>query len=405
MKHQTHMAEHGRSNAWIRLLGVCAAAALLAALWTAAGASAQSGPTVAAEYGGLAQDAELSIQNEINSTGPLSIDEGSFGSQDIGNASWVCESLRCRYLNVTWSGIPPRAAPGEAYTITVARNRIPTARDIGVTDEEFAELPVATQMSLSISGSSASQQYLPTPWVGETVTVTVSGEGAEASAAVKIPAPRRPAVFTSRAAANQVGATLAADPDDAELPIVMSVWRRVSGATHYEVQYTFRTRSRNRDSGNKERVTKVSRIVKGSDISDQSGESHQQYSSFSANWSQHPNASVRALRDSDFGAGGAWMGALITLPELLAGETDWPADALAAKTAITAALREGKKHSVGVRVRPLAACGALLLSVHCPERYLEQEGVLALWGRKSKIAYVRFRGANVQEWISSAAGG
>ena len=357
-----------------------------------------SEPAIAAEYGGLAWDAAALIRYEINQA-LLSIDEGAPGSYGFDSESWVCSS-RCRYLNVTWNGILPRAEQGRTYTITVARNRIPTAQDLGITDDEFGKVLVPTQMSLSISGSSTSQQYVPIPWAGETVTVTVSGDGAEASAAVKIPAPDRPAVFSSRAAADQVGATLATDPDAADLPIVMSVWRKVSGATHYEVQYTFRTRSRD-----EERLTKVTRIVRYSDLSDQSGDSGQ-YSTFSPNWDQHPNSSVRALEDSDFGENGEWMGALITLPELLAGEAGWPADALAAKTEIIAALRAGKENAVGVRVRPLAACAALLIqSDHCFDLHLQQPGVLALWGRKSKITYVTFNGANAQEWLSSAGGG
>jgi len=401
MKDQSQTAAGGRGSAWLRLLGIGAAAALLALCWAAAGAAAQ--PTVTAEYSGLLSDAPQSVKDRINSI--LSVNVGAPGSQAVQSVGWVCSGLYrsfpCRYLDVSWSGITPRNRLLEQYVITLARNQNPTARDIGAADDEFGRLLVPTQMSQSVENRRTTQQYVPMPWAGETVTVTVSGAaGSRASAVVEIPGVERPAAFTARAAADQAGATLVADPNDAELPLVMSVWRKVPGATRYEVQYTVRTRSRN--SG--QRLTKLSYMVRSSALSDEEG-APAQYSTYDADWRQHPNPKVRALADSDFGAGGEWIGELISLPELLAGADGWPADEPGAKAAVLAALRAGKA-AVGIRVRPIAACGADYYNAHCDAAWaLAAPGILAMWGKQSIISYVQFKGANAPRWIRTAAGG
>jgi len=408
MKDQPQTAAGGRGTAWLRLLGIGAAAALLALCWTAAGAAAQSEPAVTAAYEGLASEAPQYIQDQINPL--LSMQEGAPGSKAITSVGWACGNLGdarpCRYLSVSWSGITPRTSAGDYYDITLTRRQIPTARDLGVTESEFADLYVPTVMSQSVPSYGAGQQYVPLPWSGEELTVTVSGApGSEASSAVvKIPAPGRPAVLTARAAADQAGSTLVTDPDNADLPLVLSVWSKVSGVSHYELQYTFRTRSGNKQ----QRWTKLSYIVNPQvgGISDTGG-APRQYSTYNADWSQHPNPAVRGLTDSDFNRGtGEWLGALISLPELLAGARGWPADEPGAKAEIIAALREGK-NAVGLRVRPIAACGSPYSydSAHCVEQSLLVGGALPLWGRQSVISYVQFRGANAEEWISSAGGG
>ena len=166
-------------------------------------------------------------------------------------------------------------------------------------------------------------------------------------------------------------------------------------ASHYEVQYTFRTRS-------KRGFTKVTRLSRfGSDVTGAPG--HQGYGDYNAEWGEHPNPAVRGLQNSDFRDDGEWTAVLITLPELLAGADGWPEDEPAAKAEILAALRQGKS-AIGIRVRPLAACATFTTNNLCYSRFLGS-GTLPLWGRQSVISYVKFKGANAQEWISSAGGG
>jgi len=64
--------------------GCSAAAALMALFWIAAGASAQSGPTMTAEYGGLAKDADQS-KTKFAATGSSSL---------IGTPPDHCHSAR-----------------------------------------------------------------------------------------------------------------------------------------------------------------------------------------------------------------------------------------------------------------------------------------------------------------------
>ena len=403
MKSLAQMSGNMRNTVLFRLLKICAAAALLAVCWAAAGASAQGAPTVTAEYGGLARDAEQSIQDQISSPGStFTLDARAPGSLDFSstNTTWVCENLRCRYLNVSWSGITPNPDTSTSpYTITLARNRTPSAADVGVDADQFAATLVPTQISLPIRDANTGQRYVPVPWVGERVTVAVSGAaGSEASDVVKIPAVPRSPVFASRANADQVGSTLGA-AGSAALPPVVSVWPKVEGATHYELQYTIRTRSR-RDG---QRLTKVTYIVDYRHLHE--GSNNNWYERLDANWGQHPNASLRELVVTDFGEDGEWMLALISMRLLLGGERGWPSaevdgEILANEADVAAALSQGR-NAIGVRVRPMVACAPVDISTLCADRS-PQMGVLALRGRKSKISYVIFEGSSVQEWVSSA---
>jgi len=104
---------------------------------------------------------------------------------------------------------------------------------------------------------------------------------------------------------------------------------------------------------------------------------------------------------------GEWMGAVISLPKLLAGAAGWPQEEVggatfAAAADIIAALGRGKS-AVGVRIRPLAVC-SIYLNELCLNRSLGV-GALSLRGRKGTISYVKFKGGNAQECLSSSAGG
>ena len=400
MKNQMQLPETGRSTALIRLLGIGAVAALATLCWIAAGASAAY-PTVTAEYGGWAEDApdeiKLAIEHtpqfEYSLTDPLA-------SVVPGSDTWNCQNYRCHYLNVSWSGITPNRGAGQyPYTIRLTRNVLPSAADVGVTEEHFELLFLAARMSLPTLNTA--QQYVPLPWHGERVTVSVIGApGSGASDfAVKIPENDLPPGFNSRAAAG--GAALVQDPNNSNLPMVLAVWPKLDGATHYEVQYTLRTRSR--QSGQK--LTKVTRILSPGQLDGYSG----QYTSLNPNWAQHPNASVL----SNLGAGNfdgsnpdQWMAALTTLPELLAGAEGWPSEtvggaALAAEADIIAALGRGK-NAVAIRIRPVLACGAYHHTL-CSGSANFLTAVLAQWGKQSRISpYVMFKGDNLAEWISSA---
>jgi len=402
MKHTTQTARNGRSPALLRLLGIWAAAALLALLWTAAGAAAQSAPAVTAAYGGLAGEAGPSIRDQISaSDSTFTLDERAPGSLafDSANSTWLCENLRCHYLDVSWSGIAPNPDAAQSpYTVTLTRYRTPSAEDIGVEADEFAATLVPTQVSLPIRGADTGQRYVPVPWPGERLTVTVNGAaGSEASDLVKIPAVGRTPAFSSRAAAYQVGSTLQGGRNSS-LPGVVSVWPKVEGATNYEVQYTIRTRSRERE----QRLTRVIYITDYRHLDSEGGD---WYGELNLNWGQHPNAEFADLAVSDFDEDGDWMLALIDMRIMLGGAPGWPdgkvidGDLHADQAAVVEAMSAGQ-NAIGVRVRPLVAC-AVEDSTLCADRPL-QMGVLALRGRQSRISYVRFDGGGAAEWVSSA---
>jgi len=119
MQSQTEAAGSGRGTALARLLGLAAAAALLAVLWTAAGASARNGPTVAAEYAGWAGGGiDDSIAAEIRA-GRFQIDQSAFGTQTGDLGAWSRANLRCHYLNVSWSGVTGRAPGSQDASFTI----------------------------------------------------------------------------------------------------------------------------------------------------------------------------------------------------------------------------------------------------------------------------------------------
>ena len=389
------MSANGRSTALIRLLGVCAAAALLAVCWTAAGASAQSTPTVTVEYKGWAAS-EADQFERAGLQNPL------FDYQITGGGTWHCRDLRCHFLKIVWEGIPERPfgsnglpPPNLSYTVTVTRDA-PSEGEIGIAG--FNEAAAATEMSVNVillnEGGVVDRVILGMPWVGEKVTVTVTGDrNINASAVVKIPA-AVPESFRSREA--QGGSTLVTD-SGSTLPKLVSVWPKLAEATHYEVQYTFRTRSRQ----NGQRLTKLTRIVSAS-------QGAGGYEALGADWSQHPNASeLNALDNDAVGSGGGWIAVVTTLPELLAGAGGWPQETvggerLAADAAIAVALGAGK-NAVGIRVRPMIVCAAPNSNSGCsPGSNPSQAAPLALRGKKSKISYVVFRGGSMAEWVSSA---
>ncbi len=402
MQSTTQMLGKRRSTAWIRLFGIGAAAALLAVFWMAAGASARGGASATAEYMGWAADGiDSSIAAEIQASS-FQINRSAPGARGTDLGSWNCANLRCHYLKVTWSGVTERAH-GNAHPFTIALTRnAPSAADIGVFDDAFAELVVATDMSTPTHKTG--QQYVGVPWAGERVRVTVLGTGGNAATTVlKIPATDRPAAFVSRDL--QLGATLAIFPEsELEVPRVLVVWPKVAEATHYELQYTIRTRS----SQAAQRVTKVTWYLRAIKIP---GTRAVFYGSIRFDWSRHWNAPVLSqLTNADFSnTTGNWVATVASLPSLLADAPDWPQEVTedgrtgGAEADITAALSQGK-NAIGVRVRPIVACGDFDIATNhstlCSTGS-ERTGPLALWGRYNRISYVKFEGDNLEEWFSS----
>ena len=383
------MSANRRSTALIRLLGICAAAALLAVGWTAAGASAQAAPTVTVDHAGWAADLDPSDPNTPHYEEALA----SQTLQIAGGGTWDCGDLRCHLMHVFYRNIPERPhnsdKPGH-YTVTLTRVAPPSAEEVGVSEHGFE---AATQMS--IPSDTFNHAHVGVPWLGEEVRVTVTGDqNISASVVVEIPA-HIPASFRSREARG--GSTLVTD-SASSLPKVVSVWPELAEATHYEVQYTFRTRSRAHS-----RFTKVTRIVTVS-------QSANEYEALGANWDQHPNASeLNALDNDDVGSDGDWIVVVTTLPKLLAGAEGWAQETvggeqLADDEAIADALDAGK-NAVGIRVRPLIICAAgesiYKLSNRCSENSHHADP-RALEGKISRISYVTFAGGSMAEWVSSA---
>ena len=406
MKRDTHK-QQGGGVPWIRLIGIGVLAALAALVWTAGGASAQRGPTVKASYEGWAADATAEVASDVRASHFQILDIADNSSPAALNRHWTCPDLGCHYLHVRWSGIPAKpAVDGKigGYDISLARFA-PSPADIGVSESDFELTNVPIAMRMRVADESAREWYVPVPWPGERVTVLVHGHLYGANRVVKVPA----ASLSARAALSQTeaGATLVTNHvDPGRLPTVMAIWRQIEGATHYEVEYTFRTRSA------EQRLTKVTRAVARSQVSDkaqgqgtQTGQTHYQYSAFNANWDQHPNAaSLNALTDNAFGdqpTDGQWLGSLTTLGKLLEGAEGWPQSDLDANADadITAALSAGR-NAVGVRVRPMLACAAYDNSALCSDNS-RLAAPLAVAGQKSRITYVRFRGADVHAWFDS----
>jgi len=424
MTSDTHSRWSGRGGGGrplIRLLGIGALAALAALLWTVAGASAQVEKARATvEYRGWAAADTLDAEARTQiSTSQLIISRVADNSSSAQHGqAWTCPNLRCHYLHVSWSGLAPIPATDdqpEGYNIHLVRRRAPSPEDIGVSGADFASTTVPIQLSLYRVPADASERYVPVPWPGERVSVMVTGRNPRGTKtriafdSAEIPQTVLPASFAADKAPladAQFGATLVENHLEGDLPTVVTVWRKADKATHYEVQYTLRTRSR----VSEQRRTKWTSLVGVGQISDatQGADQAYQYSALNAGWAQHPNAAVLSgLQDSDFGdpnneGQGQWMGALATLPALLAGQEHWPESTPGAvnATAITRALRVGK-NALGLRVRPVLACAAHASDLCSDNSQLT--GARALRGKQSRIVYVQFKGRDADSWILSAS--
>ncbi len=393
MKTEMRIATKGRSAALIWLLGICAAAAaLLVVFGTISGASAQDGqPTLNHTEGGWAEETvtDYGIGGSDRATWETLTTTWLSGESGL----WGCEDLRCYYLNLEWSNITPNPESGKpAYTITLERNA-PSAGDLGISDTAFAGKVVPTVVRLNVLDANTSEQIFPMPWVGGIITITgAPGSQASFSTFTDGPRPLLGDAFDTRD--TRSASTLATDAES-NLPMIVSVWPKDEGASHYEVEYTFRTRS----DDPAQRLTKVTRIVSVSQIADT-------YEGFNANWSQvnRNRAELEALTNSDFANDGGWIGVVTTLPKLLAGAEGWPEKEGAAETDILSALGEGR-NAVGVRIKPVLACATSEdtddLSNIC-SKGINKMAPQAEYGRQGKISYVRFEGDNMAEWVSSA---
>ncbi len=405
MKNEMRIATKGRSAALIWLLGICAAAAaLLVVFGTISGASAQDGqPTLNYTSGGWAPETltDIDLGGSDRATWEalkfntwLDVQERAPGSHATGSGRWGCDDLRCYYVNLEWSNITPNPESGKpAYTITLERNA-PSADQLGISEEDFAGKVVPTVVSLTVLDPNTSEQIFPMPWVGGIITITgAPGSQASFSTFTDGLRPLLGDAFDTRD--TRSASTLATNPE-ANLPTIVSVWPKAEGATHYEVEYTFRTRS---DVSPAQRLTKVTRIVSVSQISGT-------YEDFNANWSQvnRNREELEALTNSDFGNDGDWIAVVTTLPKLLAGAEGWPEKEGAAETDILSALGEGR-NAVGIRIKPVLACATSEdtddLSNIC-SKGINKMAPRAEYGRQGKISYVRFEGDNMAEWVSSA---
>ena len=421
MQSNTHKIDGGGGGGGmtlLRLIGIGALVALVALFWATAGASAQRGPTVKASYEGWATGTtDLDVASNIRSSIFDIIDIAEGSSTAALNDHWSCPNLRCQYLHVTWRGIPAKPADGEdkfaGYDISLARHAPSSGADIGVSEVDFASTNVPIAMTVRVPDLDGNRHnpgswYVPVPWPGERVTVLVHGDLYGANRVVKVPA----ASLSARADLSQtaVGATLVVNRvDNGNLPTVLAIWRRIEDVTHYEVEYTFRTRSAN------QRLTKVTRAVARNQISDKEsgqgpqGHWHYQYSDLAPSWDQHPNSALLdRVQNAAFGDQGQvldgepvqWMGALTTLGKLLEGAEGWDQSAVT-DTGITESLSRGR-NMLGVRLRPMLACAAYdnRTSDLCSENST-LAGPLAVAGKQSRITYVRFRGADVDAWFTS----
>jgi len=415
MQSKMQAAGRGRSTALIRLLGLGAAAALFAVLWTAAGAAAQNAPAVTAEYMGWAADipdpsgpsgAYEQVQQE-SIFQIVSVAEGS--DRSVIGQQWECRNVQCHYLRVSWSGLAENLnSEGPRYTFTLTRDA-PSAEDIGVAEDQFGAAGAATEMAKymfrpSYISVSSGYRYLPVPWPNEEVRVTVSSApGSAASDVVRIPATDLPAAFASRAAQHAATLVAAAESSGSSLPRLVIVWPKVEGATHYELQYTVRTRSN--QAG--QRLMRTTRIVRAFNVP---GALTVAYESLQPDWSGHWNSPVlSALTNASFGDAGDWFGVVTTLPWLLGGAAGWPQETVDGESAaveadIVTALSAGR-NAVGVRIRAMAACADFDTATHqsllCSQ-YSKRAGPLALRGKQGRISYVKFKGENAAAWIGSA---
>ena len=400
MKNEMRIATKGRNTALIYLLGICAIA-LLVVFGTISGASAQDdGPTIDFDMGGWAAEtvtdtdpggSDRATWEALTST-YLSVQDRAPGSHATASGRWGCEDLRCYYGTLSWSNVTPNQEHGKAaYTITLERNA-PSADQIGIPDGSFASSVVPTVVSLTVPDASTSELILPIPWAAGIVTIT-GAPGSQASFTHSNPG-LRPLLGDAFGTRDTRSASTLATDEESSLPMIVSVWPRAEGATHYEVGYTFRTRS----DDPAQRLTKVTRIVSVSQIA-------YTYEDFNANWSQARNrAELEALTNSDFASGGGWIGVVTTLPKLLAGAEGWPSKEAAAETEAFDALGEGR-NAVGIRIKPVLACATAEdtddLSDIC-SKGINKMAPQAEYGRQGKISYVRFEGDTMEEWVSSA---
>ncbi len=392
------IAGNRRSRTLTGLLGVCVAAALLAVFGMATEVSAQtSEPTIDGLSGEYAWAADVLEQDGNQDTNfrntTLSAVSYAAGSDDR-TVLWNCNDLRCFFVNLQWSNITPNPEEGKpAYTITLER-RAPSPAELGISEDRFATQTVPTIVSLTVADASAREQRVPLPWANQIIEIT-GAPGSSASFTLSTPGIGRFLGEDFSTRDTRSASTLVTDPENNNLPTLVSVWPKVAEVTHYEVQYTFRTRSN--DPG--QALTRVTRIESGSQLDGAT------YEGLSANWSQARNRTeLEALDATDFNNDGGWIVVVATLPKLLAGAEGWPKAEATAAPEIVEALGEGR-NAVGIRIRPVLACAsdhATHARSNLCSKGIEVMAPAAEIGRQGKISYVRFEGDTMDEWVSSA---
>lgn len=361
-------------------LGLGVAAALLTLVGMATVVSAQEArPSLSVTHIGWAADEQP--------TGNAARDlDRHFGVDAPPLTSWDCADRRCHYVRVDFSGIEPKPDLEKADGVTDGPGWILTvSRKGGTVTEMIKHIGVAE----AGGGAGPYTYYAAVPWNGERVRVSLRGvTNVTISTSVVIPA-HVPAAFLTRSALAAV--TLVDWVDNtSSLPMLITVWPKVAGATHYRLQYIFRGDLHQGARGNYSQVV-TTRTVTAS-------QKRGLYERLGADWSHDSQReTLNGLSNDDFDAEDAgWIFVTTPLPKLVSGAEGWLQEEIV-EDDITRALEAGVgKARIGVRVQPVLDCSlahpelAPDLTEFCSARTWALE-TLVMQGKKSLVSYKTVR--------------
>ncbi len=374
MKSKMRMALTGR-------LGLGVAAALLTLLGLATAVSAQEArPSVRVTHLGWAADRTLTADESRDLSRPFGVENA------LHVTNWDCSDFRCHYVQVDFSGIAPEPGldkvdginTGPGWHLTVSRR--------GGTVTEITKTIGVDEAG---GGDGPYTYYVAVPWNGERVHVSIRGSSTiTTTASVIIPA-HVPAAFLTRSA---MAAVTLVDWEGnlGRLPMLITVWPKVAGATHYDLQYVFRGDLHQGSTGNYSQVV-TTRLVTAS-------QKRGLYERLGADWSHDSQRDIlNALTNDDFDAEDAgWIFVTTPLPKLVSGAEGWLQEEIV-EDDITRALEAGAgKARIGVRVQPVLDCSladyafAPGLTEFCSEDTHAME-TLPLRGKKSQVSYKTVR--------------
>jgi len=374
---------HGHAAAWTGRLGLGVAAALLTLWGLATAVSAQEAhPSVRVTHIGWAADRTLSADESRD----LGRAFGVVGSSPL-RTNWDCGDFRCHYVRVDFSGIEPKpdlekadgAVDGPGWILTVTRWH-PAGRTITGLTKHIG-------VDEAGGGNGPDTYYAAVPCNDERVRVSIEGvTGRTTNTSVIIPA-HVPAAFHARTPL--AASTLVHwEENTSSLPMLVTVFPKVAGATHYELQYIFRG-DLHQGSGNYSQVV-TTRAVTAS-------QKRGLYERLGADWSRHAQReTLSALTNDDFdGEDAGWIFVTTPLPKLVRGAEGWPHREID-EDDITAALAAGRgKARIGVRVQPILDCSladsfAPDLTEFCSAGTYALD-TLSLRGKKSQVSYKTVR--------------